>query len=160
MTTTFIPLEDLDSRAHLRLVDSEGLAAWAFRCRTRLLVGVAAGAAVLVFGLVSFHVVLSQGQLGLDRLEAQVAKEQTQYQRLRLHVAELEAPDRVVTVAQDRLGMVPAPEVVYLTSRATPSEPSERTGSQAVTHDDSDRSPDVDHSRAWAVVKAALAGHP
>jgi len=157
MTTTFIPLEDLDSRAHLRLVGSEGLAAWAFRCRTRLLVGVAAAAAVLVFGLVSFHVILSQGQLGLDRLEAQVAKEQARYQRLRLHVAELEAPDRVVTVAQDRLGMVPAPEVVYLTPRAAPSE---RAGAHAGTHDDSDRGPDVDHSRAWAVVKAALAGHP
>ena len=36
------------------------------------------------------------------------------YDRLRLQVAELEAPERVVAAAQQRLGMVPAPGVTYL----------------------------------------------
>ena len=50
----------------------------------------------------------------VDRLEAQVTAAQAENQRLRLDVARLESPARIVAEAQARLGMVPPPAVVYL----------------------------------------------
>lgn len=68
-----------------------------------------------LFGVVVWHAMLVSGQGRLDSLQQQVAEEQTRYQALRLEVAELEAPGRVVSEAQDRLGMVSPLEITYLT---------------------------------------------
>ena len=76
------------------------------------------GAAVLfamLFALAAFHTVLVSGQERLDRLETRVAEQQDRYQRLRLSVAQLESPQRIVAEAAGRLGMVPAPATTYLT---------------------------------------------
>ena len=103
---------------------------------------------VLLFGVVAFHAVLSQGQLQLDRLQTEAETQQAKYDRLRLQVAELEAPERVVAVAQQRLGMVPPPGVTYLSpSGATKSGPRSR-------HADRSATPDA----SWPTVKAHLAG--
>jgi cell division protein FtsB len=67
-----------------------------------------------LFALAGAHTLLVQGQLHLDRLDADLAVERARYQELRLQVAELESPGRVVDVAQERLGMVPPAELVYL----------------------------------------------
>lgn len=85
------------------------------RRRARLvtiLVSVAVMASL--FGLVASHVMLTQGQFRLESLRARAAAEQTRYERLRLQVAELESPARIVATAQERLGMVPPPTVTYL----------------------------------------------
>ena len=83
--------------------------------RRRLLACSAAAVAVAcVLGLVVSHVALAQGQFRLEKLQARAAEEQAKYERLRLQVAQLESPSRVVAAAQERLGMVPPPGVTYL----------------------------------------------
>ena len=66
-----------------------------------------------LFGVVAAHVKLTQGQVRLDRLEARSADAQDTYDRLRLQVAELESPERVVAAAHE-LGMVVPAKVTYL----------------------------------------------
>jgi cell division protein FtsL len=111
--------------------------------------------AVGLFGVVSAHAVLTQGQLQLEQLSARAAEAEARFQRLRLQVAELESPQRIVAVAQQRLGMVPPPGVTYLSptgatagelARSTPrATPKPATG--------------PDHG-AWGAVKAQLDGRP
>jgi cell division protein FtsL len=100
----------------------------------------------VLFAVVAVHVLLTEGQLKLDRLEATAVEEQERYERLRLKVAELESPARVTAVAQRRLGMVPPPGVTYLSPSGATADPlgSAQPGSEAGT--------------SWPVVKARLAG--
>lgn len=74
---------------------------------------------VLMLGLVAFQAKLAQGQMRLDRTERQLREAETRYAQLRLEVAQLEAPTRVIEEAR-RLGLVrPAPEdVTYLVASA------------------------------------------
>jgi cell division protein FtsL len=67
-----------------------------------------------LFGVAVSHALLIEGQLRLDRLDQQVAEEQARYERLRLDVAELESPERILTDAQE-MGMVPPQDVTWLT---------------------------------------------
>jgi cell division protein FtsL len=83
-------------------------------------------AALCVFGVVVFHVVLTQNQFRLDALQDQALERQADYDRLRLQVAELESPDRIVADAQQRLGMVTPPKITYLAP--TIEEPGELAG--------------------------------
>ncbi len=85
------------------------------RRRRRLLAGVLAGLACAgLFAIVGVRVLLAQGQPTVDRLESQLTEAQTENQRLRLDVARLESPSRIVSEARSRLGMVPPATVVYL----------------------------------------------
>ena len=81
-------------------------------------VGAVAVFAVL-FGLVLFQTVMVQNQSRLDRLDTQIRDEQGRYQQLRLQVAQLESPARIVDEATHRLGMVPPPGTSYLTPSST-----------------------------------------
>ena len=98
---------------HLRVVEPQP------RARRRLNTFTAIVVVVLVLGgmlaVAVSQTMLVQGQLRIDDLDERVATEQARYQQLRLKVAELESPDRVVHVAMTRLGMVPPGEVVYVT---------------------------------------------
>lgn len=67
-----------------------------------------------LFGVVVFHVLLNQGQMQLDRLQTRSAQEHARAERLRLDLAALQSPARVVAAARDRLGMVPPAAVAYL----------------------------------------------
>jgi cell division protein FtsL len=102
-------------RPDLRLVDPNELSP---RIRRRRAAVAGVGLLVLVFGvlfaLAASQAILAQNQQRLDRLEDDVADAQARYQRLRLHVAELESPGRIVRAAQERLGMVPPPGTTYL----------------------------------------------
>jgi cell division protein FtsL len=85
------------------------------RRRSRLLtLAVLVLVAGCLLGLTAFHVALAQSQFRLERLQDRAAEQQARYERLRLHVAELESPARIVAAAQERLGMVPPPGVTYL----------------------------------------------
>ena len=64
--------------------------------------------------LAGFHSVLVDGQFEVDRLQRRLDTAQEQAQVLRVEVARLESPDRILEVAQGRLGMVPPPERLYL----------------------------------------------
>jgi hypothetical protein len=70
--------------------------------------------AAVLFGVVAFHVVLTQGQLDLQHLRARADAASVRQQQLRLQAAQLESPARVVQDAQ-HLGMVPPATVRYLT---------------------------------------------
>ena len=72
---------------------------------------------VLMLGLVAFQAKIAQNQMKLDRTDRQLQDAETHYSQLRLQVAQLEAPTRVIDEAK-RLGLVrPAPEQVkYLTA--------------------------------------------
>lgn len=67
-----------------------------------------------LFALAVMHALLIGGQIRTDDVQRAVASETEEVHRLRLRVAELESPDRVLQVARDRLGMVPPTEVGYL----------------------------------------------
>ena len=87
--------------------------------RRRLRAGPTIVLGVLLFfgialGLVVAHALLVQGQQDLDGLDGRVAEARRTEQELRLRVAELEAPDRIIAAATD-LGMVPPEGVTYLT---------------------------------------------
>ena len=79
------------------------------RRRRRLVAGALVGLACAgLFAIVGVRVLLAQGQGPVDALESQVTAAQAENQRLRLDVARLESPARIVAEAQARLGMVPA----------------------------------------------------
>ena len=77
-----------------------------------------------IFGAAIFHVLLVQSEFRLDRLHKEAAKEEARYEKLRLDVARLSAPERVVASAQQRLGMVVPPQVAYLMApTGSPDDP-------------------------------------
>lgn len=127
-------------RPPLRVVQPGERAAGAQRRRTRLLIaGVVLVVAVGLFGAVVAHVVLTQNQFRLQRLQRQAAEQQARYERQRLMVAELESPARIVSAAQERLGMVPPPSVKYLTpARSQSAAPAAPAGAAADRRDDGD----------------------
>jgi cell division protein FtsL len=75
-----------------------------------------------IFGAAAFHVLLVQSQFRLDRLEKKAAAEQQHYERLRLEVSRLAAPERIVEEAKQRLGMVVPPAVSYVLAPAPVGE--------------------------------------
>lgn len=142
--------EPARARPELRVLEPRTGMTEAEKARlVRLLVAIGASVAALcVFGVVVFHVVLTQNQFRLDALQAQALERQADYDRLRLKVAELESPERIVADAQQRLGMVPAPKVIYLTP--TIEEPT-GTAAPPPTTDD------LAAGSNWSVVKPHLA---
>ena len=74
-----------------------------------------------LFAIVALRVVLAQGQVEVDRLEASIETAQAVQQDLRLTVAELEAPAQIVAAARQRLGMVTPVTVTYLTPPPAPA---------------------------------------
>lgn len=110
------------SRPPLRLVDNSRLEVAVRRKRARWVMVVAAVlAGVSLLALAGAHAMLVSSQVRLDELEQQAAEAQARHQSLRLEVARLEAPDRVVSAATERLGMVPPEAVTYL-HPATPPD--------------------------------------
>lgn len=138
----------------LRVVDDRRLSRGSRRRRTRLVAVVAAVlATACLFGMAAFHAMLISGQVELDRLEQRVADQQARYERHRLEVASLEAPDRIVAVAQERLGMVPPEGVTYLSPSGVVAG---GTGDEPDDPDDGGR-PGV---QPWATVKPYLGPRP
>ena len=70
---------------------------------------------VIAFALVVAQAMLVQGQQRLDQLDVRINEATRRQQELRLQVAQLESPARIVDAATTDLGMVPPPGVTYLT---------------------------------------------
>lgn len=141
-----VPAKARPARPHLEVVRDGRLAPATRRRRARALAVVASlVVAAALFGLVAANVLLTQNQFALDAIETKAAAEEARYERLRLEVAELEAPGRVVAAAQERLGMVPPPSVSYLSP----------TGPSSSTAPESGPTP-----HTWAKVKPHLSGRP
>ena len=152
------------TRPRLRVVPPNTLSPAARRRRARLLAVVLSASVVIgLLAIVALHALLSQNQLRLDDIDAKAAAQQARYERLRLEVAELESPSRIVATAQQRLGMVMPPTVTYLTptgadeSGAVP--PASAPTSTATTVPARTPAPATTPS-TWSAVKPYLADHP
>lgn len=94
---------------------------WRDRRRAGVLAGAVLFGAILA-GNVAVQAQTTQGQFELERLQAAARQRQAAYQKLRLEVAELEAPQRILGRAR-QLGMVEPARVTYLTPTAATSSP-------------------------------------
>ena len=141
------PAKRATGRPHLEIV-VPGRATPAARRRRARAIAVMASVivGVALFGLVAANVVLTQHQFALETLERKAAAEQARYERLRLQVAELEAPERIVATAQERLGMVPPASVTYLSPTGPSSRAADTSGADATA------------PGTWARVKPHLSG--
>jgi hypothetical protein len=81
-----------------------------------------AGLLVLLFVLAVLQTAIAQGQAHLDHVGSQTAERHAEAQALRLEVAELESPERIIQEAEVRLGMVEPQAVTYVPA-AYPSQP-------------------------------------
>ena len=102
---------------------------------------------VALFGVAVCHALLIQNQASVDELDRRVATEQARYEKLRLQVAELESPQRIMSEAQEDLGMVPAGETVWL----TPDQPAPTS----TTVPDPVESPDTSAAQVKPYLEAA-----
>jgi cell division protein FtsL len=100
-----------------------------------------------IFGAAIFHVLLIQSEFRLDQINKEAAKEQVRYEKLRLDVAQLSAPERIVATAQQRLGMVVPPQIAYLMAPASPSADSDDPAAPSL-------------AGGWAEVKPHLGTRP
>jgi cell division protein FtsL len=71
-----------------------------------------------VLGVVVFQTLRAQNQTTLDALDHQVAAEQDRGKELRLQLADAESPDRIVAIAEQKLGMIAPNDVAYLQPKA------------------------------------------
>ena len=147
----------------LRVVRPTDLSPRARKRRARISAAVTCALLGLgLFATVVFHVVITENQFRLDELRDKAAAEETRYARLRLEVAHLESPKRVVAAAQERLGMVQPEKVSYLSPPATAAEaagasarPDGSGGSGT-----KDKQPAQGSGGNWSTVKSQLASHP
>ena len=120
-----------------------------------------AGVFGILLAVVMFHTVLLQNQRRLDQLDSQVRTEQARYQQLRLEVAQLQAPQRIIDVATTKLGLVPSQGTTYL----TPSGADAVAARQAQAGNADDPSPgnnqaDPSVQNGWPQVKPYLGATP
>jgi len=85
-----------------------------------------------LFGLAVFHTMLVQSQSTLDDLDARITEARAHREELRLDIADLEAPDRILDEAREQ-GMVPADDVVVLEAGST--APAGATGDEPPASD-------------------------
>jgi len=118
---------------------------------------------VMLFGLVTvvsllvavaFHVELAESQMQLDRLNRETATAQQRYQELRLQVAELASPERIIDTAKKKLGMVQAENTTYLSVPGF--DPKDSAKSDGGTEDSTAST----LARSWPKVKENLAARP
>jgi hypothetical protein len=109
-----------------------------------------AGVIAAVLVVVAFRVIMTEGQLELERLDHQAAKEQQRYQRLLLVHAERTAPPAIVARARG-IGMVPATTLRYLSATGMPTGRAASDGSG----DDA-----ASRERDWKKVKKHLDAQP
>ncbi len=106
------PAGPQESRQHLRLIEQRA-ARRANRRRLVFSLGIA-GAAAVCLALVALHVLIAENQFRLDQLQDRATADQVAYEKLRLQVAQLEAPARIVSEAEGKFGMVQPGSVTYL----------------------------------------------
>jgi cell division protein FtsL len=154
-TPAHLPTPTRERRPQLRVVDEPARRRVSLGVATTLVVG---AVFAVLFGLVVFHTLLLQNQQKLDHLNTQVSDAQGQYQSLRLQVAQLEAPQRIIDVATHKLGMVPPDGTTYL----TPAAGTGASTSAGANQGDASNSatPSIDEAAAWPLVKPYLGAAP
>ncbi len=121
--------------------------------RDRRLLALVGGAllfAGVLAGNVAVHAQTTQGQFELERLSATARQRQVHYQQLRLQVAQLEAPQRIVGRAK-QMGMVEPSGVTYLTPSAKTSTAPVRSQASDAPSSSNDQA-----AQGWGQVKPHL----
>jgi len=72
------------------------------------------GLLVLLFVLAVLQTAIAQGQAHLDQVATQSVDLQAEAQARRLEVAQMESPERIISEAEARLGMVEPQVITYL----------------------------------------------
>jgi hypothetical protein len=139
----------------LRVVDDARLRAARRQRRARavLVLGFLLGAALL-FAVAACHAFLVSGQSRIDALQRSVAEEQARFSANRLEIDQLEAPERIVREAGQRLGMVPPTSVGWLTPSRATAEAVGAVGAETPPR------PVPTSSQGVADVKRVLGGRP
>lgn len=109
---------------------------------------------VLLLVVVIGHVKLAESQLQIDRMNRETANEQRRYQQLRLQIAELASPNRIVRTAIDQLGMQQPENITYLAVPTQAPDGSSLGGTPAA--DDTSAT----LARSWPQVKEDLVVRP
>ena len=106
-------------RAALSVLDRKALLERARRRRARLLLVVSGLVLTGALGMVAAaQGVVTTQQLHLDRLDQQLAQAVAKTQTLEVTRARLDAPSRVLAVAEHRLHMATPPSITYLSPAA------------------------------------------
>jgi len=103
-----------DDRPELRVV------APAARRRRTWQVGTVAGGLLFLamFAIVGAQTLIVQQQRHIDDVNGRIAAAEQDAEELKIDLAELQSPERIIGEAKDKLGMLPAPSPVYLQPRA------------------------------------------
>ena len=125
------------------------------RRRARLIAVVGSVLATGIFFLLAaFNAMLVTGQSRIDDLQERVREAQAEYSANRLETATLASPEHIVQVAKDKLGMVPPPDLTYLTT-------SEEMAAQVEQGQEPDTSATPSGGdTAWAETKRYLGSTP
>ena len=109
------------SRPGLRVLSGQDLARRRERRSARILVGLSAASLAGALGLVTaFNSLVASDQIQADNVQTQVVQAIASNQSLQLAKARLEAPARIFSIAEQRLGMVQPATVTYLTPVSVP----------------------------------------
>ena len=110
--------ETASSKAHLQIAPSPQR-----KFRKLFIAGITLGLLGLVaipFGIVFLHANLLTGQRDLDQMRQDLNAQLEQRQQLLFDRSLAVSPQRIITIARDQLGMVPAENIVYLRSTSLP----------------------------------------
>lgn len=122
--------KEAPARPQLRVVERRSRIA-GFRISNKVFVGYLIGF-VALFGAIVMRADMAATQLKLNAMNSRLSSMQTQHERLKLELASLEAPSRIVTYAEKNLGMVYPSQVGYL-GESTPRAPTAPTSAQPAT---------------------------
>ena len=95
--------------------------------------GVFVVVSLCMFGVVGVHALLTQDQFRLDGLQHQLASVSSRHQQLAGEVAQLAAPDRIISVAEHDLGLILPASVTYTAPATSVTSPSPRATSGQAT---------------------------
>ena len=110
--------ETASSKPHLRIAPQPQR-----KFRKLFIAGITLGLLGLVaipFGIVFLHANLLTGQRDLDQMRQDLNAQLEQRQQLLFDRSLAVSPQRIITIARDQLGMVPAENIVYLRSTSLP----------------------------------------
>ena len=113
-----------------------------------------------LFAAAVFQTILVQGQQRLDQMDRQVRLEQDQFDQLRANVAELESPERIVAVAQNRLGMVQPDKVTYIAPTLDQVVAVVSATGQALPDDKESDAATSGAGRSWSQLKPFVGSAP
>ncbi len=111
----------------------------------------------VMLGLVAFQAKIAADQQRLDRVDQETSNAQTEYERLRVIVAQLESPQAVISAAKDK-GMDVPDSVTYITPSANDVVGVALAEGRATSETTPD--PGDDSTSAWEAVKPYVGATP